>query len=499
MTDTFANRVLVSTATTGVGAVSLGAALPGYQTFATGGIASGDTVRYLIVDGNSWEIGVGTLTGTTLSRAPTESSSGGSAINLTGSAKVAVIVDAATINQLVDNTFLTGTTTLSANYTATLADRGKLFDLVGDAWTLTLPPLASVTSGYSVLVRKNSAGVVTIAPYGGELLDGQTSTTISQARSGLIVSRDTDWVTIGMSTILGGANPGRIRMYDGTATSPGVLFGDDLDTGIFRPGADVLGVSAGGVERARFTTAGMQVTGAISGTAVTQSAIDTTAGRVLKVGDFGLGTAVSLTATDNLDTLFTTGFYYNSSAGNTTGNNYPLTSAGALIVLARSATNVVQKFVSYASGSTAASLREFTRSYGTSGWSPWVELFHQGTVLGAVSQTAGVPTGRVIERGSNANGEYVRFADGTQICTVTAAAVDTTTAIGALFMHANLLTWTFPAAFATPPVVSGGGGNAARWLGLNVATVNSVAYRIYSHGSAGTLSAPALTATGRWF
>ena len=242
-----------------------------------------------------------------------------------------------------------------------------------------------------------------------------------------------------------------------------------------------------------------RTTGLLTGAALTQGATDTTAGRVLKVGDFGLGTAVSLTASDNLNAQLTSGLFYNPSAGNTTGNNYPLTSAGALIVLARSASNVVQKFISYAGGSTAASLREFSRSYGTSGWSPWVELFHQGTVLGAVSQTAGVPTGRVIERGTNANGDYVRFADGTQICTVTAAAVDTTTAIGALFMHANLLTWTFPAAFATPPVVSGGGGNAARWLGLNAPTVNSVAYRIYSHGSAGTLSAPALTATGRWF
>lgn len=37
-------------------------------------------------------------------------------------------------------------------------------------------------------------------------------------------------------------------------------------------------------------------------------------------------------------------------------------------------------------------------------------------ILGTVSQSGGVPTGAIIERGSNANGEYVRFADGTQIC-----------------------------------------------------------------------------------
>lgn len=38
-------------------------------------------------------------------------------------------------------------------------------------------------------------------------------------------------------------------------------------------------------------------------------------------------------------------------------------------------------------------------------------------LVGTVSQSGGTPTGAVIERGSNANGEYVKFADGTMICT----------------------------------------------------------------------------------
>lgn len=50
-------------------------------------------------------------------------------------------------------------------------------------------------------------------------------------------------------------------------------------------------------------------------------------------------------------------------------------------------------------------------------------------LLGTVSQSGGVPTGAIIERGSNANGEFVRYADGTQICTTTgvftAAAINT--------------------------------------------------------------------------
>lgn len=43
-------------------------------------------------------------------------------------------------------------------------------------------------------------------------------------------------------------------------------------------------------------------------------------------------------------------------------------------------------------------------------------LYGRDNVIGTVSQSGGEPTGAVIERGSNANGEYVIFADGTAHC-----------------------------------------------------------------------------------
>lgn len=43
------------------------------------------------------------------------------------------------------------------------------------------------------------------------------------------------------------------------------------------------------------------------------------------------------------------------------------------------------------------------------------ERFGKDNILGTVSQSAGVPTGALIEYGSNANGEYWRFAGGLQI------------------------------------------------------------------------------------
>ena len=84
------NRAKMSTSTTGTGTITLGSAEDGYQTFADAGVANGDVVRYVIEDGNNFEIGTGTYTssGTTLSRTVSESSNSDAAINLSGSATV---------------------------------------------------------------------------------------------------------------------------------------------------------------------------------------------------------------------------------------------------------------------------------------------------------------------------------------------------------------------------------------------------------------------------
>jgi hypothetical protein len=86
------NRAKVATATTGTGTITLGSAESGYQSFADAGVVDTDVVRYVIEDGNNWEIGTGTYTasGTTLSRTVSESSNADAALNLTGSAVVYV-------------------------------------------------------------------------------------------------------------------------------------------------------------------------------------------------------------------------------------------------------------------------------------------------------------------------------------------------------------------------------------------------------------------------
>ena len=89
----------MSTSTTGTGTITLGSALTGFQTFDGAGVTNGQTVRYVIEDGDNFEIGSGayTTSGTTLARGATESSNSDNAINLSGSATVFIAAVAADI------------------------------------------------------------------------------------------------------------------------------------------------------------------------------------------------------------------------------------------------------------------------------------------------------------------------------------------------------------------------------------------------------------------
>ncbi len=123
------NRAKMTTSTTGTGTITLGSVVDGYQTFAAAGVSDGDSVRYVIEDGTSnWEIGSGTYTasGTTLSRTPSESSGGGSAIDLSGDAIVFISAIASDIQPItyVSTTFTAtaGQTAFTVSYTAGLVE-----------------------------------------------------------------------------------------------------------------------------------------------------------------------------------------------------------------------------------------------------------------------------------------------------------------------------------------------------------------------------------------
>lgn len=79
------NRVKLNTTTAGTGTLTLGTAVVPYQLMVDAGAEDGRAYRYVLVEGNNWEIGWGiyTASGTTLTR-NLEMSSTGALLNLAG-------------------------------------------------------------------------------------------------------------------------------------------------------------------------------------------------------------------------------------------------------------------------------------------------------------------------------------------------------------------------------------------------------------------------------
>jgi hypothetical protein len=120
-------------------------------------------------------------------------------------------------------------------------------------------------------------------------------------------------------------------------------------------------------------------------------------------------------------------------------------------------------------------------------------------LVGTVSQSGGVPTGALFERGVNANGEYIRIANGTQICISNVFTADATTPVGALYKWASNQTWAFPAAFAAvPSVTPGATNNTSLTATCATTTTTDITVNVLNALSVAGRSA-SFIAIGRWF
>ncbi|MFN6978264.1 MAG: hypothetical protein ACK4OP_09085 [Gemmobacter sp.] len=381
-----------------------------------------------------------------------------------------------------------GVQTATAARSVASGDRGRAI-LASGTWTLALGAAATLGPGFAVLVVNTGSGTITLDPNASEQIDGAATAALGPGRAALVLCDGTAW----RSLALPGTAAGQTLVGAGTAANPGLAFAGDADTGLWLPNADAVGIAAGGAERVRVTAAGMQVTGNITGTAVMQGPTDATAGRVVRLfsgsGAFGLGldnATLNLPPSNNADALRMSGIYRYTT--DTIGRPNP---NGVLLHFTRLAGQGAGFHIQFAlPRDSGLRLQRRVMLDNTGAWDDWDGIYSQRTILGTVSQSAGVPTGAVIERGSNANGEYVRFADGTLICTRTLTA-----------SASAATTWTFPSAFAAAPVVCGAAvATVLAAVCLDSApTATSVALSVRDSANARRADSVRLTAIGRWF
>ena len=137
------------------------------------------------------------------------------------------------------------------------------------------------------------------------------------------------------------------------------------------------------------------------------------------------------------------------------------------------------------------------------------EFFRRSNILGTVSQSGGVPTGAIIERGSNANGEYVRWADGTQE-TRRKVTISVAINIASASVYVNTFgEYLFAAEFIEPPCVTynvthnDSSSNliwTASWLGHSTTSAQSAGRYLISNATRATASLTIeIVAKGRWY
>lgn len=145
--------------------------------------------------------------------------------------------------------------------------------------------------------------------------------------------------------------------------------------------------------------------------------------------------------------ILTPGVYVVS---NHTGYNAPpIYRYGVLLVLRPVSTVVDQIYFPHRTNNGPVMRRQSYDSGAT--WPDgWDGIYSRRTILGPVSQSGGVPAGAIIERGNNANGEYIKFADGTMI-TFTRVTLDFAVLAQNNYGTAYML---YPATFIFPPSLS---------------------------------------------
>jgi hypothetical protein len=134
----------------------------------------------------------------------------------------------------------------------------------------------------------------------------------------------------------------------------------------------------------------------------------------------------------------------------------------------------------------------YNRQFASVGdYGPWKMIFDAGNVVGTVSEDTGKITGSIIETGSDSNGTFTKFADGTLTVHFTvnsSASAD--------------VTWTFPSPFIATPTVTATSvinSQTPRLVQIITRSATNLTFGAYLVSGARTVTGCSLVAHGRWY
>jgi hypothetical protein len=108
---------------------------------------------------------------------------------------------------------------LSANTTIGTPDLGKIYSCTG-TFTIALTAAATLANGFSITVKNDGVGIITIDPNGTELIAGKSTITLGKNQSCQIICDGTAFQVVGLQN--------RVMLYDEIAPSALTAFEVDI-------------------------------------------------------------------------------------------------------------------------------------------------------------------------------------------------------------------------------------------------------------------------------
>lgn len=210
----------------------------------------------------------------------------------------------------------------------------------------------------------------------------------------------------------------------------------------------------------------------------------------MRVGAFGLGETRAVPSLGDIDATDSPAGCYQYTTATTNNVSLPplLQNSAGVIRIERYNASLLRQTAWRNSFNGGLWIRE----YASGSWGEWRMIFDHVNILGTVSHSGGQPTGALIERDEGPDGAYLRFADGTQICT------------HQFNGPASNYIWTFPMPFTAgmPPALT---ALAQHDTAARIATAGTgqsttdASFSLWDTNGALASAGLHVTATGRWF